>query len=201
MGHPDNNEVDRTDSPTTLPPADAGADRPAAPSLEAEIQELRKELEEKATEIRASHERFLRERADLENFKKRTQREKSEAVRFANEPLVRELLGVIDNLERALEHADSDRTSVVEGVRMVLKSLLDILARHGVKRIEAVGHPFDPAQHEAMAQVESAEHAPNHVVDQHQSGYLLHDRLLRPALVTVSTRKNPRPVETDPNSD
>ncbi len=106
----------------------------------------------------------MRERAEVENFKKRMLREKAEALLFASEPLVRDLLPVVDNLERAVEHADGNGQSVIEGVRLVLKSLLDILERHGVKRIEAVGEQFDPARHEAMAQVESADHAPNQVV-------------------------------------
>ena len=108
---------------------------------------------------------------------------------------------VVDNLERAVEHGDGNGQSVIEGVRLVLKSLLDVLERHGVKRIDAVGERFDPTRHEAMAQVESAEHEPNQVVEQHHSGYLLHDRLLRPALVTVSGRKSPPAVESDSNSD
>jgi molecular chaperone GrpE len=157
-------------------------------------------LEEKTAEAHANHDRVLRERAELENFKKRMQREKADALRFASEPLIRDLLPVVDNLERAVEHAGSGQ-SVVEGVRLVLKSLQDILERHGVKRIEAVGAPFDPSRHEAMAQVESAEHEPNRVVAQHHSGYLLHDRLLRPALVSVSSRKSNGTVETKPNSD
>lgn len=170
-------------------------------ALEAEIHRLRQQLEEKEQEARTNWDRLLRERAELENFKRRMQREKAEALRFATEPLVRELIPVIDNLERAVEHGGGDGQSVIEGVRMVLKSLLDILERHGVKRIDAVGEQFDPARHEAMAQVHSPEHEPNQVVEQHHSGYMLHDRLLRPALVTVSGRKSNGAVETGQNSD
>jgi molecular chaperone GrpE len=178
---------------------EAGATPPA--SLETEVQQLRQKLEEQEAEARANQDRYLRERAELENFKKRLQREKAEALRFAAEPLIRELLPVIDNLERAVEHDSGNGQPVVEGVRLVVQSLLDILDRHGVKRVHAVGEPFDPTRHEAMAQVESADHEPNRVVRQHHSGYLLHDRLLRPALVTVSTRKSDRDVETEHNSD
>jgi molecular chaperone GrpE len=170
-------------------------------AAESEVQVLRRELAEKEALAQASHERFLRERAELENFKRRMLREKAEALRFAAEPLVRDLLPVVDNLERALEHADRNDQPVVDGVRMVLSSLLDVLERHGVRRIEAEGQPFDPSRHEAMAQVESDEHTPNQVVKQHHRGYLLHDRLLRPALVTVSARKTGVRVESDPNSD
>jgi len=177
-------------------------DDPAASrSPAAEVEELRQKLQETAAEARANYDRFLRERADLENFKKRMQREKSEALRFACEPLIRDLLPVIDNLERAAAHADGNGQSVRAGIEMVVKSLLDILDRHGVKRIEAVCQPFDPTWHQAMAQVETTEHAPNHVVEQHHSGYVLHDRLLRPALVTVSRTKGGAAVESDSDSD
>lgn len=165
------------------------------------IEKLRQQLEEAQAEARANHDRFLRERADLENFKKRMQREKAEALRFACEPLIRELLPVVDNLERAAEHGTGNGQSILEGVKLVLKSFIDVLDRYGVTRIDAVGEPFDPSRHQAMAQVESAEHEPNRVVEQHHRGYLLHDRLLRPALVTVSSRKNPGAVESGQNSD
>jgi molecular chaperone GrpE len=176
-------------------------DPPGGDPLATEIEQLQRELQEAQAEARANYERFLRERADSENFKKRMQREKADALRFACEPLIRELLPVIDNLERAAAHADGNGQSVREGIEMVVKSLLDVLEHHGVKRIEAVGQPFDPTWHQAMAQVQSADHAPNHVVEQHHSGYVLHDRLLRPALVTVSAPKCGNAVERDSNSD
>jgi molecular chaperone GrpE len=170
-------------------------------SPETEIEELRQKLAQQEEEARTNYDRFLRERAELENFKKRMQREKADALRFACEPLIRELLPVIDNLERALAHGDGNGKSVLEGVQLVVKSLLGILERHGVTRIEAVGEPFDPTRHEAMARVESAETEPNRVLEQHHTGYLLHERLLRPALVTVSGRKTTDAVETEPESD
>ena len=95
---------------------------------------------------------------------------------------------MIDNLERAVAHAQGGGNGkpLVEGVEMVLKGILDVLAKHGVAQISAVGQPFDPEKHEAMAQVESENHAPNTVIEEHHKGYLLKDRLLRPALVTVA---------------
>jgi len=180
------------------PPAESPDPSPAADSP---LQELQQRLLEKEEEVRSLQERFLRDRAELENFKKRLQREKADAMRFACEPLVRELLPVIDNLERAVEHGDDNGKSVLDGVRLVLKSLQEILERHGVTRVEAVGERFDPARHEAMAQVPSDEHEPNHVVAQHHMGYLLHDRLLRPALVTVSGPKRTGAVESKDDSD
>jgi molecular chaperone GrpE len=174
--------------------------QPAA-SPEGSIEQLRQALQEARTEAQANYDRFLRERAELENFKKRMQRERAEGLRFASEPLIRDLLPIVDNLERAVEHGSANGQSVVEGVRLVLRSLLDVLGRHGVRRIDAVGESFDPSRHEAMAQVESTEHEPNQVVAQHHSGYLLHERLLRPALVTVSSRKSNGVVESGRNSD
>lgn len=174
---------------------------PTEPGPDTDVEQLRQELALAKEEARKNYDQFLRERAELENFKKRMQREKAEALRFACEPLIRELLPVVDNLERAVEHGQGNGESVLEGVRLVLKSLLDVLDHHGVKRIEAVGQAFDPSRHEAMRQVPSTEHEPNRVVEQHHTGYLLHDRLLRPALVTVSGRKTNGAVETEQNSD
>lgn len=173
-------------------PTDAGK---APASLEAELERLRQEAAE-------SHDRYLRERAESENVRKRLQREKVEALRFANEPLVRDLLPVVDNLERAVAHCPPSDTALRAGLELVLGSLLEVLERHNVKRIESEGTGFDPAFHEAIAQIQSAEHAPNAVTQQHQVGYLLNDRLLRPALVTVNANKpEPDAVESEPNSD
>ncbi|MFI5396114.1 MAG: nucleotide exchange factor GrpE [Candidatus Binatia bacterium] len=196
-----NDVKDEKAEETVLPPASQEQAGGAAVLPESEIEQLRKKLTEKEDEARVNHDRFLRERAELDNFKKRMLREKAEALRFASEPLIRDLIPVIDNLERAVECGEGNGKSVVEGVRMVVKSLLEILDRHGVKRVEALGQPFDPLRHQAMAQVESAEHEPNQVVEQHHTGYLLHDRLLRPALVTVSTRKSQDTVESEPKRD
>lgn len=153
-----------------------------------EITMLRTQLQEKEAEAKANYDLFLRERADLENFKRRMQREKSEALRFANEPVIRNLLPIIDNLERAVAHAQGGGNSqpLIEGVSLVLRSFLEMLEKHGVSRVSAKGQSFDPAKHEAMAQVENAEVIPNTVVDEYAPAYLLHDRLLRPALVIVA---------------
>jgi len=145
-------------------------------------------LQEKEAEAKANYDLFLRERADVENFKRRMQREQSESLRFANEPLIRDLLPVIDNLERAVGHAQGggNGQSLVEGVALVVRSLLDALEKYGVTRVTAKGEPFDPTRHEAMAQAESTQVAPNTVIDEYRPAYLLHGRLLRPALVTVA---------------
>jgi molecular chaperone GrpE len=157
-------------------------------SQDSEVKRLRQELDAKSEEAKNNYDRFVRQAADLENFKKRATREKEDAVRFANESLVKDLLPVIDNLERAVAHAQGGGNGkpLVDGVEMVLKGLLDVLAKHGVAQISAVGQPFDPGKHEAMAQVGTEDHAPNTIIKEHHKGYLLKDRLLRPALVTVA---------------
>jgi molecular chaperone GrpE len=153
-----------------------------------EKAELLAKLSEKEDEAKANYELFVRERAELENFKRRMQREQAESYRFANEPLVRELLPVLDNLERAVLHAQGGGNGqpLVEGVTLVVRSFLDTLEKYGVTRMSGKGEQFDPSKHEAMAQVESAEVAPNTVVNEYCPTYLLHGRLLRPALVTVA---------------
>jgi len=163
-------------------------ENPQAESAIDELTALRLQVEEKTKEAKANYEIFLRERAENENFKRRMQREKSEALRFANESLVRDLLPTLDNLERAVSHAQSSGggQALTDGVALVVRSFLEILEKHGVIRVSAKGQLFDPTKHEAMAQVESAEVVPNTVVDEYAPAYVLHDRLLRPALVTVS---------------
>lgn len=174
------------------------------------IADLRKQLEAKELEAKNSYERYLRQAAELDNFKKRTARERDEAIRFANEALIKDLLPVVDNLERAVAHASGGGNGkpLVEGVEMVLKGLLDVLMKHGVVQITALGQLFDPSKHEAMAQVESDTHEPNSVVDELHKGYMLRDRLLRPALVSVAKaiksqeKKNDESeVENEPGDD
>jgi molecular chaperone GrpE len=167
-------------------PRRADEDRDADPA--ARLAALESELAAAREEARQANDRWVRERADLENVKKRMARQQADTVRYANEGLIRDLLPVVDNLERAVEHArdGGNGAPLVEGVGLVLKALLDALEKHGVTRIQAKGAPFDPAHHEAMAHVESAEHAPNSVVEEFQPGYRLNERLLRPARVSVA---------------
>ncbi len=156
--------------------------------IAAELEQLRQQLEAKEREAREHYDRFLRQVAELENFKKRMAREKGEAIRYANENIIKDLLPVLDNLERAVDHAkgEGNGKSLLEGVEMVFKVFLDVLNKYGVTQISAKGESFDPERHEAIAQVESEEHEPNTVVEEHHKGYYLLDRLLRPALVSVA---------------
>ncbi len=161
-------------------------------TLLAKYRELEGELSE-------ARERVLRTAADAENFKKRLQREKEEQTRYTNEAFMRELLPVIDNLERALEHSEAGADQggrLVEGLNMTLKGFLDTLTRFGCTPVEAAGKPFDPNFHEAVSQEESDDHEPNTVLRELQKGYLLKERLLRPAVVIVSKRSSQQDTAT-----
>lgn len=139
--------------------------------LEAEIQDLRQ--------------RTIRTLADFENYRKRAEREKSEDRRYAAMPVLKDLLEVVDNLERALA-ADANADDLRTGVEMTLKQARELLRRHGVREIAAVGEAFDPTIHEAVARHESADVEQAVVKSELQRGYRLHDRLLRPSMVEVS---------------
>lgn len=178
---------------TESPEATASTDRAEPTTLAdalAMIGELNTAIAQHEEEAGKIRDQFLRERAELENFKKRMTREKSEALRYASEPLIRELLPVIDNLERALNAApppsEGPADALRDGVAMVAQQFDEILARFGVARVEAADQPFDPNQHEALAHIESTQKEPGSVLDEHLPGYRLHDRLLRAAQVTVA---------------
>jgi molecular chaperone GrpE len=185
MDKSDNDESNWRDKPAE------GSNSPE--SLERRVESLEADLGAAREEARQNQERWLRERADLENYKKRSERERADTLRFGNERLLKDLLPIVDNLERAVSHAQggSNGEPLIEGVSLVLKSLLEVLERHGVTRVESKGTSFDPAQHEAVAHVVSSEHEPNEVMEEHQAGYRLKDRLLRPALVSVAKAKTP----------
>lgn len=140
-------------------------------------------------QIREANERTLRGQAELENYRKRAQREMADERKYAVVPLVRDLLAVVDNLQRAIEAASNTGGSegLLAGVKMVSSQLEAVLAQHGCIAIETVGHPFDPNQHQAIAQEPSAEHPAGTVTRSTQVGYKLHDRVIRPAQVFVST--------------
>jgi molecular chaperone GrpE len=139
-----------------------------------------------------NYDRLLRVSAEFDNYKKRTAREMQDVIKYANEKIFKELLTVVDNLERAIEAAGIDRTDddpLVKGIHLTLSEVLKILERHKVKPVKAMGEPFDPVYHQAMMQEEVEGQAPNTVVREMQKGYMIHDRLLRPAMVVVSKVK------------
>lgn len=169
---------------------EAGTEEESAPGTTAPEtgQPLEDQLAAKEKEARENWDRFLRERADLENYRKRVGREKEELLNYGNKSLLEEILPVIDNLERALAHAPDDgQGAVVEGIRMTHAMLLTALKKFNVTPIEAVGTPFDSAFHQAMAQVPTDQYEPNTIVEEYQKGYMLKERLLRPSMVSVAT--------------
>ena len=141
----------------------------------------------------------LRVRAEMENYRKRMQRDSDQQLKYAHVPLVRDLIEVVDNLNRALDAASQEsagstqQTGITQsaalrdGVQMVLEQLASVMGKYGCKRIESVGHEFDPNVHEAIAQMPSPEHAAGVVMQEVAAGYLLHDRVVRPSSVIVST--------------
>jgi molecular chaperone GrpE len=176
----------------TTPPAPEGVplevEAPAegAPeALAAEVERLRAELDRAAAKAREEHDRLLRSAADLENYRKRAAREREEIQRFGLERLVKDLLPVVDDLDRALA-ATPPGDPLAEGVRLVRASFERALGRHGVVGFSALGEPFDPALHEALVQIPSADAAPGTVVLEHARGFKLNDRLVRPAMVGVA---------------
>ncbi|RMD85564.1 MAG: nucleotide exchange factor GrpE [Candidatus Dadabacteria bacterium] len=188
---PDRAEADRPASEEARGQEQEGAAlAPAKGSVQAELErrleELERELEELRQQADEYRDRLLRSQAELQNVLKRHERDRAERARYAVEPLARDLLPVVDDLERALAHAGEGSRSVAEGVELVLKSLLGVLERHGIERIHALGAQFDPKEHEAVQMVETADREPNTVIEEHRPGYRMHDRLLRPAMVAVA---------------
>lgn len=167
-----------------------------------EVEQLKAQLEfslakgrEMMERVKDSHERMLRAAADLENYKRRAQKEKEEVQKFGVEKLLKDLLPVIDNLDRALAQEDAGE-GFRQGVSMTRKLFEDTLAKHGVRSFESVGLPFDPRRHEAIQQTPTDAVPPQHVVSEVLKGYTLQDRLARPAMVVVSI---PRPEGGDEN--
>lgn len=180
-------------------------------SGEIELNETGEITEGEDTELRAEgdgsrdyrdlYQKYLRLAADFENYKKRLAKEKADVIAYGNEELIKALLNVLDNLERALEHSDTqdDPKPVIEGVKLVQKQFLSLLEKFGVQFVNASrGEEFDPRLHQAIERVESPDVEPGHIISEMLRGYTLKDRLLRPALVSVSKGgKGSR--ETDPS--
>jgi molecular chaperone GrpE len=174
--------------PNTNGSAAPGSTAEAEARIQEDLEALRKQLQ--ATE--QARDQYLdlatRTKADFENYQKRVQRDRATELRYAQAPLASDLLAAIDNLERATAAAQQvgEKGPLVQGVAMVHTQLLDVLRRHGVTRMEAEGKPFDPALHQAVMQMPSKDHPPMTVVQVLEHGYMIHDRVLRPARVAVS---------------
>lgn len=151
---------------------------------------LEKKIETLEMELAEMKDKYLRLYAEFENYKKRVQKDKAELANYATEEIVTELLTVVDNLEMALQHAgDGEEVKgIKEGVEITLRELKKVLAKQGVKEIEALGKPFDPEFHHAMAQVERDDVEDKTVVEEFRKGYIMKDKVIRPSLVAVSKR-------------
>ena len=187
-------------------PEPKGEERKEAGPKEKEIplEKLTKaQLIEKLKAAEESAKKYLdlyaRSQAEMENLKKRLRREKEDFLKFANESLLKELLPVVDNLENALKHAQDENSveALREGIELTLKGMKDALAKAGVQEIKAVGERFDPNYHHAVSQEETDEVEPGTVLQELQKGYLLNQRLLRPAMVVVSKRPEAGDTESD----
>lgn len=178
-----------SEQPQTGQPVETGA------AGEDRVKELEAALEAKEAEAKENWNKFLRERADLENYRKRAQREKEEILKYGNEGLITEILPVIDSMDRALAHAgDEAQGALLEGVKLTHGMLLSALKKYGVEPVDAgPGTPFDPAIHHAMSQVETSDISPNTVAAELQKGYTIQGRLLRAAMVAVAVA--PRTAE------
>jgi len=156
-------------------------DETSEASAPAELDELRAQLAEK-------QDRLLRALAEADNIRRRAQRDREEYVRYASESLLRDLVPVLDNFDRALAAARQDGAAagLREGVELIQRELLKVLERAGVTRYSALGSAFDPTRHEAVARVVDPRVAPHTVVDETLPGYMLHQRVLRPAMVSVA---------------
>jgi molecular chaperone GrpE len=165
----------------------------AAPAGE-DLAALQRQLEEQ-------NDKYLRLAAEFDNFRRRSLRERQDALKYGNENLVKELLATLDNLERAVDHGLGDAmggeaAKVFAGVDLTLRSLLQTLEKFGVKEVPALGQPFDPSVHQAIRQVPSDATPQGSVAEVLQKGYLLADRLLRPALVGVSSGPAEKPEDS-----
>lgn len=168
------------------------ADSKMEEKAKASEEDLKVKLQEMEKKSSENYDKYVRAVAELDNYKKRAVREKADAIRYGNENLLRDILPLVDNMDRAMEHAcnSEDFNAFREGLKMLQQQLLSCLQKHGVEQIEAVGKDFDPHVHEAMLQVESKEHDESKVVGEFERGYLLNGRLLRPSKVSVCRRLN-----------
>jgi molecular chaperone GrpE len=162
-------------------PQETGPEDETPRSLEAEVEELRRQRDDR-------QDKLLRALAETDNVRRRAQRDREEHLKYANESLIRDLIPVLDNLDRALAagRGTAGAATMVEGVELIQRELLRVLEKNGLTRFSAVGQPFDPNRHEAIARIVSAEQPANTVVTETAPGYMLHGRLLRPAMVAVA---------------
>jgi molecular chaperone GrpE len=179
--------------PSLTQPSEEHLEESSAQDAEVDetVESLKAQLEAKEKEVADNYNNYLRALADLENYKKRAAKEKSDLIKYGNENLLRDFLPILDSLDRALGTANNsnDFNAFREGLTLVRDQFLCCMEKYGVEPIAACGEDFDPNVHEAMLEVESDEHEERKVVDEFERGYLLQGRLLRPSKVSVCKRK------------
>ena len=161
------------------------------------LEQLQEDVRLKDEELLKQKDTFLREKAELENFKKRLTKEKEDFVQFANERLLKELVQIEDNLERAMSAPNATLESLKEGIEMIQKQFATFLKNQKVESIEALGKPFDPNLHEVLNQQESDEHEENTVILEYSKGYTLNGRILRSAKVVISKKPSKEEAAED----
>ena len=183
------NTSDRTEDETQI---DDGVEPVPAASFEEEFAKLKAEYQEQ-------YDQMLRKIAEYDNAKKRAERRAEESSKYAVEGVIKDIIPVIDSVERAVESTNEskDFDSLSEGVQLIHKQLLDSLQRRSVNPIEAIGENFDPTRHEAIMHMESEEVPENAVIEEFQRGYTLHDRVIRPSMVSVSKGRPEKVKELD----
>lgn len=182
-------KMDKKNKKDSPPPKAKSAGKPENSPQDEEIKQ--QGIDELKEQIASEKDRVLRLSAEFENYKKRKQRETDDFKKFANESIFRQMLSVVDNLERAIQAAEqtsNDDESLLEGVRLTHKEILKLFETFNVKPVEAENQPFDPNFHQAVTQEETDDVEENTVTKVLQKGYTLHDRLIRPAMVIVSKK-------------
>jgi molecular chaperone GrpE len=189
----------KTKPEETETPEEEAAETEEAPVAEV-VEEGPSELEKLQQEANDLRDEMLRMRADTDNLRKRLQREKQDSIQFANERLIRELIPIFENLERALAATDNNVDSLKEGVQMTSNQVLALFKKEHVEPIQAMGEPFDPSVHEVLSQIESPDHDENTVIEEYSKGYRMNGRVLLPARVVTSKKPQSKEPE-DQDSD
>lgn len=185
----------KTEEEETKTPEEESAKSETEPEAEV-VEEGPSELEKAQQEAKDLRDEMLRMHAETDNLRKRLQKEKQESVQFANERLIKHLIPIFENLDRALKAPDTNVESLKEGVRMTVDQALALFKKENVEPIQAVGEPFDPSIHEVLSQIESDDHDENTVIEEFSKGYLMNGRVLLPSKV-VTSKKPVKPAPDD----
>ena len=191
----ENTEKQAPDSDTPIKSEKGDADNA---DTENALKEMEARFKAKEEEAKETYDRLLRVSADFENYKKRSSREMEEFRKYANQSLLKEMLSVVDNLELAINSSNDGKNpdkTLIDGLNLTLNEILRVFEKFNVTPIEAQGKAFDPAYHEAVMREETDDYPENSVISEFQKGYLIHDRLLRPAMVVVAVPKKTTPKD------